>query len=154
MIGVSRSIHGLALCNQASNPGYFKEVSPKNNAPKRARLLAVPVMLAWGTIRFGDSEGWFNGFMDTSELSVAFLYVIYITVYAWIMRTFKEGTTFERFIDPSLSTAGSLYIMFATMQKDNVPDLRPDHYRHLHTRSGDRDQECSKDDSSGRILLH
>lgn len=118
MLGTSRSIYSLAVRNQAFKPEYFKEVSSKNNAPKRALLLAVPVMLAWGTIWFGNFEGWFNGFLDTSELPIAFLYAIYIAVYVWIMRTYKEGNIFERFIAPSLATLGSLYIVFAAMQKD------------------------------------
>ncbi|MFP4078331.1 MAG: APC family permease [Candidatus Izemoplasmataceae bacterium] len=118
MLGTSRSIYSLAFRNQAFRPDYFKEVSPKNNAPKRAILFAVPVMLAWGLIWFGNFEGWFNGFIDTSELPVAFLYAIYIAVYVWIMRTYKEGNVFKRFIAPLLSTAGSIYIMFAAVQKD------------------------------------
>ena len=118
MLGTSRSLYSLALRGQAIKPEFFKEISSKNNAPKRAILFSVPLMLAWGTIWFGNFEGWFNGFLDISELPIAFLYAIYIAVYVWIMRTFKEGNTFERFVLPLLSTAGSFYIMFAAMQKD------------------------------------
>jgi APA family basic amino acid/polyamine antiporter len=78
----------------------------------------VALSLVWGVIWYGNFAGWFGGFMDTSELTIAFLYAIYIAVYIWIMRTYKEGTTFQRYIAPVLSTLGSLYLVFAAIQKD------------------------------------
>jgi len=56
--------------------------------------------------------------MDTSELPIALQYGIFIGVYVYIIRSFKEETLFNRFIAPSLATAGSLYIVYAAVQKD------------------------------------
>jgi len=118
MLGTSRGIHSLAIRREVFNPKYFATVSSENNAPKRAIVLSVALSLVWGVIWYGNFAGWFGGFMDTSELTIAFLYAIYIAVYIWIMRTYKEGTTFQRYIAPVLSTLGSLYLVFAAIQKD------------------------------------
>jgi APA family basic amino acid/polyamine antiporter len=75
-------------------------------------------MALWGLVWFGNFEGWFGGFLDTSELPIAFLYAIYLLVYLWIMRSFTELNLWQRFVAPSLSTVGSLYIVYAAVQKD------------------------------------
>ena len=56
--------------------------------------------------------------MDISELPIAYLYLIYISIYIWVMRTFKDLNKFARYIAPLLATAGSLYIIWGAMQKD------------------------------------
>ncbi len=56
--------------------------------------------------------------MDISELPIAFLYVIYIALYVWIMKTFSEYGRFTRFVAPTLAGIGSLYIIWGANQKD------------------------------------
>ena len=56
--------------------------------------------------------------MDISELPIAFLYVIYISIYVWVMRTFSDVSAFPRFIAPVLAGMGSLYIIWGAIQKD------------------------------------
>jgi len=117
MLGTSRSIHSLAFRNKGFFPKYFAQTS-KKDAPGRSILLSLVIMALWGLVWFGNFEGWFGGFLDTSELPIAFLYAIYLLVYLWIMRTFTELNLWQRFVAPSLSTVGSLYIVYAAVQKD------------------------------------
>jgi APA family basic amino acid/polyamine antiporter len=117
MLGTSRSIHSLAFRNKGFFPKYFAQTS-KKDAPGRSILLSLVIMALWGLVWFGNFEGWFGGFLDTSELPIAFLYAIYLLVYLWIMRSFTELNLWQRFVAPSLSTVGSLYIVYAAVQKD------------------------------------
>ena len=117
MLGTSRSIHSLAFRNKGFFPKYFAQTS-KKDAPGRSILLSLVIMSLWGLVWFGNFEGWFGGFLDTSELPIAFLYAIYLLVYLWIMRSFTELNLWQRFVAPSLSTVGSLYIVYAAVQKD------------------------------------
>jgi len=117
MLGTSRSIHSLAFRNKGFAPKFFAVTSSKN-APTRSILLSLVIMTLWGLVWFGNFEGWFGGFLDTSELPIAFLYAIYILVYLWIMRHFKDLNVWQRFVAPSLSIVGSLYIVYAAIQKD------------------------------------
>jgi APA family basic amino acid/polyamine antiporter len=55
--------------------------------------------------------------MDISELPIAFLYVIYISLYVWVMKTFTDLGAFNRFACPLLAGAGSLYIIWGAVQK-------------------------------------
>lgn len=56
--------------------------------------------------------------MDTSELPIAFMYAIFISVYVYIIRSFKDKSFINRFVFPIAAIAGSLYIVFAAVQKD------------------------------------
>jgi APA family basic amino acid/polyamine antiporter len=56
--------------------------------------------------------------MDISELPIAFLYMIYISLYVWVMKKFSGFGLISRFVAPLLAGAGSLYIIWGAIQKD------------------------------------
>ena len=56
--------------------------------------------------------------MDISELPIAFLYVIYISLYIFVMKSFNDLGFFSRFVAPFLAGCGSLYIIWGAVQKD------------------------------------
>ena len=117
-LGASRGMYSLGIRGRGPKAKLFSEVSEKTNAPGYSVLAGGVLTFLWTIVWFGNFEGWFNGFMDTSELPIAMLYAIYVAIYIWIMRTFKEGSIFQRFIAPILSLSGSLYIIYAAVQKD------------------------------------
>ena len=72
----------------------------------------------WLVVWYGNFNGWWGGFMDISELPIAFLYVIYISLYLWVMRTFTDLGAISRMACPLLAGAGSVYIIWGAIQKD------------------------------------
>ena len=56
--------------------------------------------------------------MDISELPIAFLYVIYIAIYFWVIRSFTDLGVVGRYLAPSFACCGSLYIIWGAIQKD------------------------------------
>jgi APA family basic amino acid/polyamine antiporter len=118
MLGTSRSVFSLAIRNKGFAPIYFSKTSEKSNAPTRSVVLSLIIMALWGLVWFGNFEGWFNGFLDTSELPIAFLYAIYLLVYVWIIRSFTDLNIWQRYVAPIASSVGSLYIVYAAVQKD------------------------------------
>jgi APA family basic amino acid/polyamine antiporter len=77
-------------------------------------LLSAFWLLVW----YGNFADWFGKFMDISELPIAFLYVIYIALYIWVMKKFCDHGPITRFVAPILAGAGSLYIIWGAIQKD------------------------------------
>lgn len=67
---------------------------------------------------YGSFAGWFGLFMDISELPIAFLYVMYISLYIWVMKRFTGLGPFSRFAAPAIAALGSLYIIWGAVQKD------------------------------------
>ncbi len=62
--------------------------------------------------------GWWGKFMDISELPIAFLYVIYISLYFYVAKNYEDLGSFKRYIAPFLAGCGSIYIIFGAIQKD------------------------------------
>lgn len=56
--------------------------------------------------------------MDISELPIAFLYVIYISLYFWVMKTFLDEGVISRYVAPLLAGVGSCYIIWGAIQKN------------------------------------
>lgn len=118
IMGATRGFYSIAARDMGVKKDFLKKINPKTNSCINSGIVAFIISLIWLTVWYGNFAGWFGGFMDISELPIAYLYLIYISIYIWVMRTFKDLNKFARYIAPLLATAGSLYIIWGAMQKD------------------------------------
>lgn len=116
LLATSRAHYSLAQQNQELVFHSMSKLSPKNNAPVNAIYTSLVNAVIWLVVWYGNFASWYDGFIDISELPIAFLYAIYIFVYFWIMRTLPLSFM-KRYILPSLSIIGSSFIFFAAVQK-------------------------------------
>lgn len=114
----SRGMFSIAIRDMGPGANFFKIVNKTTNSTINSAIIGLIISLLWLGVWYGNFAGWFGGFIDISELPIAYLYVIYITLYIWYMKTFKEYNLFNRFIIPVLATCGSLYIIWGAIQKD------------------------------------
>ncbi len=119
-MGTARGMYSLAYRNMGPKPNVFKKVNVKTNAPEASTIFGFIVTVLWLIVWYANFQGWFGEgrFLDTSELPIATLYVSYILVYIWIMRTYKELSPLKRFVAPGLAALGAIYIIVAGVQKD------------------------------------
>ncbi|MDD2218977.1 MAG: amino acid permease, partial [Desulfoplanes sp.] len=96
----------------------FSVVNPHTNSTIHSARIGYILSMMWLGVWYGNFAGWWGQFMDISELPIAFLYVIYISIYIWVMRKFTDLGGFSRFVCPFLAGAGSLYIIWGAIQKD------------------------------------
>lgn len=118
IMGSSRAVYSIAARDMGFIPEVFKRINGATNSAVNSAIVGYFICLAWLVVWYGNFAGWFNGFMDISELPIAFLYVIYISLYIWVMRTFKELNVFSRFVAPGLAACGSLFIIWGAIQKE------------------------------------
>jgi APA family basic amino acid/polyamine antiporter len=118
IMGCSRGMYSIASRNLGPCATFFGTVDAKTNSTKNSALLGFVFSAFWLLVWYGNFNGWFGQFMDISELPIAFLYVIYISLYIWVMRKFKGLGPFSRYVAPFLSGLGSLYIIWGAIQKD------------------------------------
>lgn len=116
-LGASRGMYSVAVRGRGAASHLFVKVS-KQNTPMYSVIGGAVVSALWFVVWYGNFNGWWGGFLDTSELPIAMLYAINIAVYIWIMRTFIELNWFKRFVVPALAIAGSLYIVYGAVQKE------------------------------------
>lgn len=118
IMGASRGMFAIASRGLGPKPEFFAAIDPRTNSTRNSAILGFILSTGWLTVWYGNFAGWFGKFMDISELPIAFLYVIYISLYIWVMRRFTDLGTFSRYGAPILAGAGSLYIIWGAIQKD------------------------------------
>ncbi len=118
IMGSARGMYAIASRNLGPAPDFFKRLHPRTNSTLNSAWLGLGMSSLWLVVWYGNFAGWWGGFMDISELPIAFLYVIYIAIYAWVMRKYRDLGPGARFVAPLLAAAGSLYIIWGAVQKD------------------------------------
>ncbi|MCJ2165822.1 MULTISPECIES: APC family permease [unclassified Pseudodesulfovibrio] len=118
IMGAARGMYSIASRNMGPNPEFFCRINPKNNCTTNSALIGYVLSCMWLVVWYGNFAGWWGQFMDISELPIAFLYVIYISIYIWVMKTFTDLGGFSRFACPALAGIGSVYIIWGAIQKD------------------------------------
>lgn len=116
-LGATRGFYSIAIRGKGFAPDFFTRVNVQSNTPTTSAFAGALLSLLWFVIWFGNFQGWWGAFLDTSELPIALIYGIFILVYIWIMKDFKEASTIKRFGIPLLATSGSIYFIFAAVQK-------------------------------------
>lgn len=118
IMGSSRGMFAIASRGLGPKADFFGAIDPRTNSTQNSAILGFVLSAFWLLVWYGNFAGWFGKFMDISELPIAFLYVIYISLYVWVMRKFSEAGPISRFVAPVLAGAGSLYIIWGAIQKD------------------------------------
>ncbi len=118
IMGSSRGMFCIATRGLGPQPDFFRAIDFRTNSTKNSAILGFVLSAFWLLVWYGNFAGWFGKFMDISELPIAFLYVIYIALYIWVMKTFCDNGPVTRFVAPILAGIGSLYIIWGAIQKD------------------------------------
>ncbi len=118
IMGSARGMFSIASRNLGPKASLFKKVNPVTNSTSWSAIIGYFLSCFWLLVWYGNFHGWWGQFMDVSELPIAFLYVIYISIYIWVMKTFTDLGPFSRFLCPLLAGCGSVYIIWGAIQKD------------------------------------
>ncbi len=118
IMGSARGMYSIASRKMGPKSDFFSVVNPQTNSTIHSALLGYILSFLWLVVWYGNFAGWWGQFMDISELPIAFLYVIYISIYIWVMKTFTDLGGFSRYVCPLMAGAGSLYIIWGAIQKD------------------------------------
>ncbi|MCP3921222.1 MAG: amino acid permease [Desulfobacterales bacterium] len=116
IMGCTRGMFSIASRGFGPAPDLFKVVNAKTNSTINSAIIGFVLSTAWLVVWYGNFHGWWK-FMDISELPIAFLYVIYIALYIWVIRTFDDLNPISRIIAPVLACSGSLFIIYGAVQK-------------------------------------
>ncbi|NDV24129.1 APC family permease [Desulfovibrio sp. JC022] len=118
IMGSARGMFSIASRNLGPRADLFRQVNPVTNSTSWSAIIGYFLSCFWLVVWYGNFHGWWGQFMDVSELPIAFLYVIYISIYIWVMKTFTDLGPLSRFLCPLLAGCGSVYIIWGAIQKD------------------------------------
>jgi APA family basic amino acid/polyamine antiporter len=116
-IGAVRGMYQISTKDVGPSPQKFTKLG-KNDEPYASGLISFVFAVFWLFIWFGNFQGYWNGFMDTSVLAIVFLYAAFIIVYLDIMKSFKELNFFKRFVVPVLASLGAIYMIYGAFSSD------------------------------------
>ena len=114
----SRGMFSIGVRDMGPKPNLFKAVNSKTDSTINSGIAGLCLSFLWLMVWYGNFHGWFGGFMDTSELPIAFLYFVYLALYVWYIRKFGKRGIFIGYIIPLLAGAGSIFIVLAATRKD------------------------------------
>lgn len=117
VMGGFRGMYAISVRNKGPKPEVFKKLS-KADSTVNSGLLSLVFTLFWGLLWFGNFEGWWNGFMDTSILPIVFLYASYIIVYVFIIRKLEDLSFVNRYVFPVIASLGALYLVYGAFTSD------------------------------------
>ncbi len=112
-MGGSRGMYSLAARGQGPKPEVFAKLHPKYNTSIASSIVGYILSLVFMGLWMISMLTNFNYLGTMDELSIAFIYAIYIFVYIWMMKTGKEMKVFNRYIMPILATLCALLLVFA-----------------------------------------
>ncbi|WP_320173732.1 amino acid permease [Maridesulfovibrio sp.] len=118
IMGSARGMFSIASRDLGPKASLFKQVNPVTNSTSWSAIIGYFLSCFWLVVWYGNFHGWWGQFMDVSELPIAFLYVIYISIYIWVMKTFTDLDPISRYLCPLLAGCGSVYIIWGAIQKD------------------------------------
>lgn len=116
MLGCTRGIYSIAARGIGPNPKVFSQVDPTTNMPVNSAILGLFLCAVWLLYFYGANltTSWFGFFsFDSSELPIVTIYALYIPIFFMFMKKEKELTFFNRFLMPSLSLLGSIFMIIA-----------------------------------------
>ncbi len=118
-LGAVRGMYQISVKGVGPSPNTFTKLGKKDQ-PYASGLLSFSLAIFWGFIWFGNFKGYWGGFMDTSVLTIVFLYGSFIIVYIDIIINFTELNFFKRYIVPTIATIGALYLIYGAFTSSPI----------------------------------
>ena len=118
-LGAVRGMYQISIKGYGPAPEVFTNLGKKDQ-PYASGVLSFVFSALWGIIWYGNFNGYWGGFMDTSVLTIVFLYASFIIVYINILKNFTELNAFKRYVVPVIATIGALYLIYGAFISDPV----------------------------------
>lgn len=118
MLGCTRNMYALAVRNTGPLPKTFSQVDNVTNMPTNSSIFGLLLCSFWLLYFYGANltAPWFGPFcFDTSELPIVTLYGAYIPIFLNLMKREKSFSTLNRFVMPTLSILGCLFMVIAAI---------------------------------------
>lgn len=110
----------LAIRNQGPMPKRLAHVNKKTNMPPYATIYAFILSVIYTVIWYGSLNNWFGQYIGLDEIPIVLIYGLYIFLYVWYMRSFKDLGKWKRFGQPILAICGSLIILYGGITNPSI----------------------------------
>ncbi|MFA9398135.1 MAG: APC family permease [Clostridiaceae bacterium] len=110
----------LAVRNQGPMPKLLSKINHKTDMPPYSTLYAFALSAIYLIIWFGSLNNWFGKYIGLDEIPIVLVYGLYILLYFWYMKNFKDLNKWKRFGRPILATLGALVILYGGITNPSI----------------------------------
>jgi APA family basic amino acid/polyamine antiporter len=104
--------YSLAVRNQGPIPNILSKINPKTNTPINSGIFSGILTLIYLWLWYASLNEVFGKYIGLDEIPIVMVYGIYLSLYIWYIKEFKELNFFKRFIIPSCAIIGALIILY------------------------------------------
>ena len=116
MLACCRGIYAVATRGEGPRPEVFNQLDSKTNMPNNSSIIGLLLVGVWFCYFYLSNLActWTGPFVfDSSELPIITIYLMYLPIMIQWMRKEKDQNVLRRFIMPSLSMVGSVFMVVA-----------------------------------------
>lgn len=110
----------LAIRGHGPFPKLMQKVDRKTKMPINSMRFAVLLSSLYLILWYCSINEVFGRFIGLDEIPIVMMYGLYILLYIWYMRTFKDLGFIKRFIVPSCAIFGALIILYGGISNPSI----------------------------------
>jgi APA family basic amino acid/polyamine antiporter len=95
-------------------------MNPRNNMPTYSAMFAAFLSFVYLSLWYCSINETFGSYIGLDEIPIVMIYGLYIFLYIWYMREFKDLGFVKRFVIPICATMGSLIILYGGITNPSI----------------------------------
>lgn len=115
-----RSPFSLAVRGQGPMPNLLAKVSDRTNMPMNAAAFAFVITALYLFTWWGSWNNLFGQFISVDEIPIVMIYGLYVLLYGWYMKNFKDLSFIKRFVFPGFAIIGAAIILYGGITNPRI----------------------------------
>ena len=112
--------YSLAIRNQGPLVKQLSKISDKREMPGNATVYALMISSVYMMIWYGSLNNLFGTYIAVDEIPIVMVYGLYVLLYIWYMRNFKDLNVFKRFVVPICAMIGAGIILYGGITNPSI----------------------------------
>lgn len=112
--------YSLGIRNQGPMPKLMSVIDPKTNMPVFSAIFAASLSFIYTVLWYCSINETFGRYIGLDEIPIVLIYGLYIFLYVWYMREFKDLGFVKRFVIPVCATLGALIILYGGITNPSI----------------------------------
>lgn len=112
--------YSLGIRNLGPMPKLMSKVDKKTNMPIYSAMFAAFLTILYTILWYCSINKTFGFYIAIDEIPIVLIYALYIFLYLWYVKEFKDLGFVKRFIIPLFATIGALIILYGGITNPSI----------------------------------
>lgn len=115
-----RILYSLAIRGQGPMPERMRQIDAKTKMPRNSTLAALIISLIYLTLWYCSLNQVFGQYIALDEIPIVLIYGMYMFLYVYYIKTFKDLNVIKRYLVPFCAMLGSGVILYGGMTNPSI----------------------------------